>query len=154
VGRYQGGAHAIGVDSCLTCEAGKQVNGQVNACEACPAGQVSTAGDPAGCQGCATGRYQASGDDPSTPDVVEASGDDPTTDVVETAHTYCTDCADGKVAPDPGTVECAWCPAGKYDDLASEVCALCGQLRPAASSAAWTSTRRTTARRARRAPST
>ena len=38
-------------------------------------------------------------------------------------HTYCSVCPDGRVAPDPGAVECTWCPAGKYDDLASEVCA-------------------------------
>ena len=142
-GRYQGDGHAIGVDSCLTCDAGKQVNGPwrearfgahiaprhiSSGCVACPAGKVSTAGDPDGCLDCAVGRRHVSaGDDPSTPDVVE--GDDPSTpDDVEANHLwggFCMACPAGQVAPAPGAVACLPCAAGRYDDLAADVCALC-----------------------------
>ena len=96
-------------DACTSCGAGTEVNGAGSACVACAAGKVPAAADPAGCVDCPIGRSQASGDDPSTPEVEptpcaawEPTMADP---LCVVGHTYCRDCRDGTVAPDPGAAD-------------------------------------------------
>ena len=103
-------------DKCLSCAIGKSSISRSATCTTCIPGRAGTP-----CKDCVEGEYR--GPDDEADKCLECS----TGEYSPAASSVCSGCDLGKFgAAAPGTLECADCPIGKYNDLrGSTACSLC-----------------------------